>query len=188
MFYDPVGVLQPIMINFKILFQQICRTKIQWDEEITGDLRQNWDKILNTLENIGKISILRNVVNQDLNDPVDLIELHGFRDASLQNYGASIYIRSISNGGNVFVNLIASKSRLAPMKQKTIPPLEKLFRVYKHYSAFRNTIPRLRNTIPLLQNTIPRSELRGNILFSRLMNSVKNALSKCILISNVISG
>ena len=39
MFYDPVGVLQPIMINFKILFQQICRTKIQWDEEITGDLR-----------------------------------------------------------------------------------------------------------------------------------------------------
>ena len=39
MFYDPIGVLQPIMINFKILFQQICRTKIQWDEEITGDLR-----------------------------------------------------------------------------------------------------------------------------------------------------
>ena len=87
------------------------------------------DKILNTLENIGKISIPRNVVNQDLNDPIDLIELHGFSDASLQNYRASIYIRSISNGGNVFVNLIASKSRLTPMKQNTIPPLETLFRV-----------------------------------------------------------
>ena len=34
------------------------------------------------------------------------------------------------------------------------------------------------------QNTIPRLELLGNILLSRLMNSVKNALSKCILISN----
>ena len=89
------------------------------------------DKILNTLENIGKISIPRNVVNQDLNDPIDLIELHGFSDASLQNYGASIYIRSISNGDNVFVNLIASKSRLAPMRQNTIPPLETLFRVLK---------------------------------------------------------
>ena len=77
---------------------------------------ENWDKILNTLENIGKISIPRNVVNQDLNDPIDLTELHGFSDASLQNYGASIYIRSISKGGNVSVNLIASKSRLAPMK------------------------------------------------------------------------
>ena len=34
------------------------------------------------------------------------------------------------------------------------------------------------------QNTIPHLELLGNILLSRLMNSVKNALSKCTLISN----
>ena len=74
MFYDPIAVLQPIMINFKILVQQICHAKIQWDEEITSDLRQNWEKILNTLENIGKISITRNVVNQDLNDPIELIK------------------------------------------------------------------------------------------------------------------
>ena len=121
MFYDPIGVLQIIMINFKILFQQVCRTKIQWDEEITSDLRQNWDKILNTLENVGKISIPRDVVNQDLNDPIELIELHDFSDVSLQNYGASIYIRAISKGGNVSANLIASKSRLATMKRNTIP-------------------------------------------------------------------
>ena len=60
---------------------------------------------MNTLENIGKISIPRNVVNQDLNDPIDLIELHGFSDVNLQNYGASINIGSISKGGNVSVNL-----------------------------------------------------------------------------------
>ena len=143
-------VLELIMINFKILFQQICLTKIQWDEEITSDLRQNWDKILYTLENIGKIPIPRDVVKQDINDPIELIELHDFSDASLQNYGAFIYIRAISKRGNVSVNLIASKSRLAPMKQ----------------------------------NTIPRLEFLGNILLSRLMNSVKSALSKCILISN----
>ena len=105
---------------------------------------------MNTLESIGKISIPRNVVNQDLNDPVDLIELHGFSDASLQNHGVSICIPSISKEGNVSLNLIAAKSTLAPMKQ----------------------------------NTIPRLQLLGNILLSRLMNSVKNALSKCILISN----
>ena len=100
--------------------------KKHWHEEITSDLRRNWDKMLNTLENIIKISIPRKVVNQDLNDPIDLIELHGFSDASLQNYGVSIYIRSISKGGNVSVNLIASKSRLPPIKQSTIPRLELL--------------------------------------------------------------
>ena len=85
MLYNPIGVLQPIMTNCKILFQQICRAKIRWDEEITSDLRKNWEKTLNTLENIGKISILRNVVSQDINDPIELIELHGFSDVSLQN-------------------------------------------------------------------------------------------------------
>ena len=89
-------------------------------------MRQNWDKILNTLESISKISIPRNVVNQDLNDRMELIELHGFSDASFQNYGASIYIRAIPKGGNVSVNLIAIKSTLAPMAQNTIPHLELL--------------------------------------------------------------
>ena len=81
---------------------------------------------MNTLESISKISIPRNVVNQDLNDRMELIELHGFSDASFQNYGASIYIRAIPKGGNVSVNLIAIKSTLAPMAQNTIPRLELL--------------------------------------------------------------
>ena len=80
---------------------------------------------MNTLENIGKISIPRNVVNQDLN-LIDLIELHGFSDASLQNYEVSIYIRFISKGGNVSVNLIAFKSRLAPIRQNAIQRLKLL--------------------------------------------------------------
>ena len=35
MFYDPVGILQSIMINFKISLQQICYEKLKLNEEIT---------------------------------------------------------------------------------------------------------------------------------------------------------
>ena len=41
------------------------------------------------MENLGKISILRKVVNVD--GSIDLIEHHGFIDACLPNYGASVY-------------------------------------------------------------------------------------------------
>ena len=101
-----------------------------------------------SLQDMQKISIARNVLLQT--DCQLEIELHGFNDASLQRYGACVYIRAVSKSGVSSVHLVASKSRLAPIKS----------------------------------TTISRLELLGNVLLSRLMASVKNALSKIINISN----
>ena len=32
--YDPVGYPQPTVIKLKILFQKICKSKIEWDDDI----------------------------------------------------------------------------------------------------------------------------------------------------------
>lgn len=40
---------------------------------------------------------------QNPDDPLEQIELHGFIDTSLQNYGACIYIRSISEKGETLM-------------------------------------------------------------------------------------
>ena len=32
--YDPVAYLQPIVIKLKILFQKICKSKLEWDDDI----------------------------------------------------------------------------------------------------------------------------------------------------------
>ena len=104
------------------------------------------DDILSYLGNVRTIEIPRKVLNHDEGDPPQRFELHGFSDASQRSYGVVIYFKSISKGGKVSVHLIASKSRLAPIKE----------------------------------TTIPRLELLGNLILSRLMNSVKNALSKTL--------
>jgi hypothetical protein len=52
------------------------------------------------------------------------IELHGFCDASESAYGACVYVRCISMTEEVSVNLLSSKSRVAPLKKQTIPRLE----------------------------------------------------------------
>ena len=41
MFYDPIGVLQPIMINLKILFQKLCKAKVDWDGDIPNEIKIN---------------------------------------------------------------------------------------------------------------------------------------------------
>ena len=57
--------------------------------------------------------------------PVD-IQLHGFSDASERAYAAVVYIRSTYSDGQVEVRLVASKSRVTPIKRQTIPRLELL--------------------------------------------------------------
>ncbi|KAK3756708.1 hypothetical protein RRG08_035464 [Elysia crispata] len=52
-------------------------------------------------------------------------ELIVFADASEKAYGCCVYLRTTVNG-QVFVNLVTSKTRVAPLKKTTLPRLELL--------------------------------------------------------------
>ncbi|GFW68925.1 uncharacterized protein TNCV_2918241 [Trichonephila clavipes] len=54
----------------------------------------------------------------------EVIEIHGFADASERCYGAAVYCKSIKLKSETLVRLITSKSRVAPIKSLTIPRLE----------------------------------------------------------------
>lgn len=41
--YDPLGFLSPITIAFKILMQEVCKTKLGWDQPLTGDTLVKWN-------------------------------------------------------------------------------------------------------------------------------------------------
>ena len=59
-------------------------------------------------------------------NPVVKREFHGFCDASLNGYGACIYVKTIYKSGKISVKLLLSKSRVAPLRQETMPRLELL--------------------------------------------------------------
>ena len=54
------------------------------------------------------------------------IQIHGFSDASKRAYAAVAYLRTVYENGQVDVQLIASKTKVAPTKPQTIPRLELL--------------------------------------------------------------
>ena len=52
-------------------------------------------------------------------------ELHGFCDASSRTYGAVVYLRIVTTRGS-YIRFLASKTRVAPLSNQTIPRLELL--------------------------------------------------------------
>ena len=120
--YDPMGFLSPLTVKMKILFQELCIEKTIWDIELKGESLRKWKSFLQDLILIDCYRIPRCYFARQAVD----IQLHGFSDASERAYAAVVYIRSTYSDGQVEVRLVASKSRVAPIKRQTIPRLELL--------------------------------------------------------------
>ena len=41
-FFDLIGILEPLAIRLKILFQKVSKEKFDWDEVISEELREEW--------------------------------------------------------------------------------------------------------------------------------------------------
>ena len=120
--YDPLGLISPVVLQGKILFQEATRQRLSWDEPVSPGLFTKWQTWLESMQWLENIKFDRCVVPPDFTDGV--FELHHFSDASLAGYGACSYQRIINKDGRVHVALLMSKARLAPIKQTTVPRLE----------------------------------------------------------------
>ena len=121
--FNPLGLLSPFIICLKVLFQSLCVGQVTWDDPLQGELLNQWQSILSELESLKSISIPRCFFANS--SPSD-IQIHGFCDASSQAHAAVLYIRSVYSDGHNDVRIVASKTRVAPLKKFTIPRLELL--------------------------------------------------------------
>lgn len=119
--FDPLGLVGPVIASAKIFMQVLWQLKLDWDESLPEAQHTQWINYRNQLINLNKLQIDRWVL--PLED-VSTIEIHGFCDASQKAYGASVYVRVVNENGDCRVNLLCSKSRVAPLKILSIPRLE----------------------------------------------------------------
>jgi len=121
--FDPLGLISPVIIRFKILMQKLWQVRLDWDATLPVEIEGEWRKCRADLIHLNSLKITRSLIgNGDIAD----IQLHGFADASLAAYGACLYLRVKHNNGEVTTNLICSKSRVAPLKTVSLPRLELL--------------------------------------------------------------
>ena len=121
MFYDPLGLVSPIVLQSKLIYQSLCKEKINWDTIVPESIRNVWEKFVEALRHSEKIFISRPLFN--IYDESCFYEVHGFADASSEAYSSVVYLRCVLGNSNSTA-LLCSKSRIAPSKSTTIPRLE----------------------------------------------------------------
>ena len=121
--YDPLGFVSPCILPAKAILQDLCRKGLGWDDQIPELSKKKWEAWLRELPKLEQFELPRCFKSPDFSD-VTQRELHHFSDASSQGYGAVSYLREIDATGKVHCSLITAKSRLAPLKARTIPRME----------------------------------------------------------------
>ena len=116
-------MVSPLVIPMKVLFQELCQNKVGWDELLSEPFERQWRNWILDLSSVPQLSIPRCYL--DLPGQVLLAELHGFSDASVKAYAACIYLRLTTEFGCT-TNLVASKTKVAPLVKQSLPRLELL--------------------------------------------------------------
>ena len=116
--FDVLGWICPAILPMKLIYRELWALKVDWDEEVPAwvkEKHQQWRDDLPTL------AAARHYFDHQM--PL-IIELHGFCDASQNAYAACIYIRASYSSRSPTSLLVTAKTRVAPLKTRTIPQLE----------------------------------------------------------------
>ena len=120
--FDPLGFLAPFTIRGKVLLQEAWLAGIDWDETPNEQLVNKAKIWVSELIDLPKIQIPRSLCSQ--HKTLVSFNLHTFVDASKDAYAAVIYARNTYTDESVSCRIVASKTRVAPLKAISIPRME----------------------------------------------------------------
>ncbi|XP_054082913.1 uncharacterized protein LOC128920202 [Zeugodacus cucurbitae] len=118
--YDPIGILAPVVVLAKMFIQTLWRKDLNWDTPLPAELQDQWLEFRNGLRELARVRVPRWLSMS----PHAFCTFHGFCDASSKAYAAVIYVNSVTQGSNSNMALVTAKTKVAPVKEITIPRLE----------------------------------------------------------------
>lgn len=121
-FFDILGLWTPIIMPLKLLVQSAWIQEKDWDDELDYKDKVEFLKVLSDMNSVCEIPVSRYL---ECNTS-DRYELHGFSDVCNQGYASVVYLRTVSQVGEIKTNIIFAKSRVAPTNKPTLPRLELL--------------------------------------------------------------
>lgn len=121
--WDPIGLVSPVTIKFRIQLQELWSSGFGWDEVLPQSVQKKWKENMQIMNYLLTFEFERKLKPSNA---TGLPELHGFSDGGEKGFGAVIFLRwSLSDGSFRCVPFMI-KPFVAPLKKKSIPRLELL--------------------------------------------------------------
>ena len=120
--FDALGWFAPTTVKMKILLQKVWELRIGWDKAITTEIQDVWHKWRYELPSLSQRQIPHCYFPPEFH--AISTQLHDFCDASKDAYAGVVYLRFTDDNNNVHISLVASKTKVSPIKRLTIPRLE----------------------------------------------------------------
>ena len=118
--FDPISLLSPLVIQFKIILQSIWKLGLTCDQAFPNHIQTSVNTLTDSYHAMPIVSVHRRAFRS-----ATTVELHVSTDASNPAFAAVIYARrpafSQTSAQQIFV---IRKSRVSPIKPKSIPKLE----------------------------------------------------------------
>lgn len=108
--FDPAGLLSFFLIHGKILIQNLCRAKTEWDQPIPEKLLGKWKQWIDLFRYMDQISIPRCYFPQRSIQDIGSLQLHIYVDASEEAYACVGYLHALFPDG-IQVALVGGKSK-----------------------------------------------------------------------------
>ncbi|CAG7834409.1 unnamed protein product [Allacma fusca] len=121
--FDPLGILCPVTLQPKRLLQATWKSKSAWDTELPREITETFVKWAEEIHLLNEIRIPRWLIGSSSSR--NSWSLHTFSDASKAAYAACVFLRAKTERG-IVTQLVLAKSRVAPIKNVSIPRLELL--------------------------------------------------------------
>ena len=112
--FDPLGLYLPVTTRGKLLMRNLWSKKLNWDEEISEEDKETWNKLREDYNKMFQISISRKCIDADKEN-----SLYVFCDSSKLCHGFAIY--NVCDGNS---QLVFAKAKVAPLKPRSLPTME----------------------------------------------------------------
>lgn len=161
--FDILGLVAPVILCAKLLIQELWLAKVGWDDEPSESIVNKFNQIKDELPLLERLRIPRHLsVAKGCT-----VNLLAFGDASQKAYGCVIYLHVTQSNGNVDINIVSAKSRVAPLKTISLARLELcaallLSELLKHVHSSYNDRYKIDNVFAFSDSTIALSWIHSS--------------------------